>query len=70
MSKDIKQIRKKIKEVISEFEEFSGHTVGNYSDKEELLQRIKSIGYTMACEAESTASNTCQDLEELFSRLK
>ena len=59
-----------LKDIITEFEEFSGHTVGDIKDKDKLIQRIKSIGYSMACDAESAASSTCQEIEDLFSRSK
>lgn len=62
--------KQKLKEIISEFEEFSGHTVGDIKDMDELIQRIKSIGYSMACEAESAASSTCQEIEDLFNSSK
>jgi hypothetical protein len=55
-----------LKDIISDFEEFSGHTVGDIKDKDELIQRIKSIGYSMACEAEIAASSTCQEIEDLY----
>ena len=62
--------KQKLKEIISDFEEFSGHTIGDIKDKDELIQRIKSIGYSMACEAESAASSTCQEIEDLFNSSK